>query len=58
MAKSAESLAHLVDNLIDDKNLAQDLPGTFDGIKVGFVDDRLWSLGAFVCNPDPALIAQ
>ena len=58
MAKSAEDLAHLVDSLIDGKNFAQDLSKTFDGIKVGFVDDKLWSLGAFVCNPDPALIAQ
>jgi amidase len=58
MAKSAEDLAYLVDCLIDGKNFTEDLPTSWEGMKIGFVNDRLWNFVDFICTADPALIAQ
>ncbi|KAK0123882.1 hypothetical protein ONS95_008874 [Cadophora gregata] len=58
MAKSAEDLALLMDVLVEGENYTQKLVKSWNGMRIGFVDDKLWSFVDFICTADPDLIAQ
>lgn len=68
MAKSPQDLATLFDVLTDADRCAEerargdgdddDLPKSWKGLRVGFVDPTLWSFSPAICDPDPILIKQ
>jgi amidase len=57
MAKSAEDLITFF-SIMEGKDFDDTLVKGWKGIKVGFVDPRLWQFVPAVCDPDPTFLQQ
>lgn len=50
MAKSPKDLAHLI-GVLQSKDFTTSLSTSWEGLKVGFVDPKLWQPATFVVEP-------